>query len=140
VPVGKWHTRKTSVCGTRSVVNIEDGQQLGDLEHFLELAAEVAEPQRSALRLHAVMRGDESAEAGAVNKSHVVHIEDNFLFSFSDQAFYFFAQGVAFLAEDNAPVQCHHGHAIHFAVCHLQGHVIFLLIGKRFRRQPGPEP
>src|SRR5260370_29671536 len=71
------------------VVNIEDGQQLGDLQDFLELAAEVAEPQGSALRLHAVMRGDESAKAGAVNKSNVVHIEDDFLFSFGEQAFYF---------------------------------------------------
>ena len=31
------------------VENIEDGQQLGDLQDFLELAAEVAEAQRGAL-------------------------------------------------------------------------------------------
>src|SRR5579885_1051900 len=44
------------------VVNLEDGEQLGDLQHFLELAAEMAEAERSALRLGAVVRGHESAE------------------------------------------------------------------------------
>src|SRR2546427_677132 len=122
------------------VVDIEDGQQLGDLEHFLELAAQVAEAQGGALCLHAVMGGDERTEPGTVDKSDVVHVEDNFLFSFCHQAFYFFAQAVAFLAEHNAAVQCHHGHAIHFAIGHLQSHVIILLVGKRFRRQPEPQP
>src|SRR5882672_5951335 len=101
------------------VVDVEDGQQLGDLEHFLELAAEVAEAEGSALGLDTVMGGDERTEPGAVNKSDVVHVEDNFLFSFGHQAFYFFAQGVAFLTEHNAAVQCHHGYAIHFAIRHL---------------------
>src|SRR5690242_2224705 len=50
------------------LVNIEDGQQLGDLQDFLELAAQVAEPKRGALRLHSVMRSNERAEAGAVNE------------------------------------------------------------------------
>lgn len=122
------------------VVDVEDGQQLGDLEHFLELAAKVAEAQGSALGLDTVMGGDERTEPGAVDKSDVVHVEDNFLFSFGHQAFYFFAQRVAFLAEHNAAVQRYHGYAIHFAIRHLQSHVSFLLVGKRFRRQPGPEP
>src|SRR6266436_4870323 len=122
------------------VVDVEDGQELGDLEHFLELAAEVAEAQGSALGLDTVMGGDERTEPGAVNKSDVVHVEDNFLFSFGHQAFYLFTQGVAFLAEHNAAVQRHDGHAIHFAIGHLQSHVSFLLVGKRFRRQPEPEP
>ena len=122
------------------VVHIEDGEQLGDLENFLELAAEVAEAQGSALGLDAVMSGDERSQPGAVDERDVVHVEDNFLFTFGHQSFYFFAQGVAFLAEHNAPVQCHNGHAIHFAIRHLQSHVSFLLVGKRFQRQPGPEP
>jgi hypothetical protein len=122
------------------LVDIEDGQQLGDLEDFLELAAEVAETQGGALHFHAVMGGDERAQPGAVDKGDIVHIEDNFLFTIGDQAFYFFAQGIAFFAEHDAAVQRHHGHAVHFAVGHLQSHGIFLLMGKRFRRQPGPEP
>src|SRR5260370_20843230 len=80
------------------VEDVEDGQQLGDLQDFLELAAEVGETQGGALRLHAVMRGSERAESSAVDKGDVVHIEDNFLFSFGDQALYLLAQGVAFLA------------------------------------------
>src|SRR6266550_1475206 len=125
--------------GMRSSVALKDfatGLGFG----FLELAAQGAEAQRSALRLHAVMSGNEGAQPSAVDECDVVHVEDNFLFSFGDQAFYLFAQGIAFLAENDSAVQRHHGHAIHFAVCHLQSHVIFLLIGKRFRRQPGPEP
>src|SRR5467141_2370837 len=106
------------------VVDIEDGQQLGDLEDFLELAAQVAETQRSALRLDAVMSGNEGAQPGAVDESDVVHVEDNFLFSFGDQALDLFTQGVAFLAEYDTAVQRQHRHAIHFAVSHLQSHVI----------------
>src|SRR6266446_5434940 len=53
------------------VVDIEDGQQLGDLEHFLELAAEVAEAQGGALGLHTVMGGNERTQPGAVDKSDV---------------------------------------------------------------------
>src|SRR6267143_1709601 len=122
------------------IENIEDGQQLGDLQDFLELAAEVAEAQRGTLRLYAVMRGDERAEPGAVDKGDVVHVQDDLPFAFGDQAFYFFAQRVAFLTEHNAAVQRHHGDAIHFSIRHLQSHVIFLLIANGFRRQPGPEP
>src|SRR2546429_9552862 len=62
------------------VEDIKDGQQLGDLQDFLELAAEVAEAQRGALRLHAVMRGNQRTQSGAVDEGDVVHIEDNFLF------------------------------------------------------------
>src|SRR5712691_265640 len=106
VPAGKWHTRKPASAALgiwlgrlRSgafgeagdsfgfgLVDVEDGQQLGDLEHFLELAAEVAEAQRSTLRLYAMVRGDERAKPGAVDKRDVIHIEDNFLFSFGNQA------------------------------------------------------
>ena len=42
------------------VVHIEHREQLGDLEHFLELAAEMAETERCALALGAVMRRDEA--------------------------------------------------------------------------------
>src|SRR5690349_12065844 len=50
------------------VVHVEHREQLGDLENFLELAAEVAESQRRALTLGAVMRRDECAQAGAVDE------------------------------------------------------------------------
>jgi hypothetical protein len=52
-----------------------------------------------------------------------------FFFSLGDQAFHFFAQRVALFAEHDAPVQRHHGHAVHFPVGHLQSHCVFLLIG-----------
>src|SRR6266513_5192979 len=71
------------------VEDIKDGQQLGDLQDFLELAAEVAEAQSGALRLHAVMRGNQRTQTGAVDEGDVVDIEDNFLFPPGDQAFYF---------------------------------------------------
>src|SRR5215470_9878120 len=48
------------------VVHIEHRQQLGDLQHFLELAAQVAETQRRALALCAVMRRHQRAQARAV--------------------------------------------------------------------------
>ena len=74
------------------------------------------------------MRGNESAQSSAVDKSNIVHVQDNLLLSGSDEAFDFFAQRIAFLAEHDAAVQRHHGDAIHFTIGHLQCHVIFLLI------------
>src|SRR5258707_13947800 len=55
------------------VVDVENGQELGDLQNFLKLAAQVAELQRRALGLGAVMRGHQRAEPGAVDECHVVH-------------------------------------------------------------------
>ena len=114
-------------CSFR-VVDVEDRQQLGDLKHFLELAPQVAQAQRGPLRFRAVMRSDQGAEAGAVDKSDVVHVEDDFLFSVGDQALHFFAQRIALFTQNDAAVQRHHGHAIHFAVRHLQCHVGILLV------------
>jgi len=85
-----------------SVVNIEDGQQFGDLEHFLELAAEVAEPQRSALRLHAVMRGDERARP-ALSIKVTLSILRTIFFFLQRSSFLLFRARRCFPREDNAP-------------------------------------
>ena len=113
--------------GGFGIVDVEDGEQLGDLQHFLELAAKVAEAERGALTFGAVMRGDEGAETRAVDKGDVVHVEDDFLFALGEESLYFFTQRVALFSQNDAAVQCHHGHAIHFAVRHLQCHVRILL-------------
>ena len=112
-----------------AVVHVEHRQQLGDLQDFLELAAEVRQFQCRALRLRAVMRGHQRAQARAVDERDVRHVQHDFRLSFSDQALHFFPQRVALFAEYDAAVQRHHGHAIHFPVCHLQSHCVFLLIG-----------
>src|SRR5712664_3863544 len=52
------------------------------------------------------------------------------LLSVGDQALQFHTQSIALLADHDAAVQRHYGHAVHFAVRHLQSHVCFLLIGK----------
>ena len=71
-----------------------------------------------------------NARPGAVDVLDVVHIQDDLLLSFGDQALQFLTQSIALLAEHDAAVQRHHGHAVHFAVRHLQSHVCFLLIDK----------
>ena len=86
------------------VIDLEDGQQLGDLQNFLELAAEMAEAQGSALRLGAVVRGDQSAETGAVDEGDIVHVQDDFLFAFGDQCLDFFTKRVALFAQHDAAV------------------------------------
>src|SRR5437867_6978907 len=73
------------------IVNVEDGHQLGDLQDFLEFAAEMAQAQPGALRFCAMMGGYKRAQPGAVDKRNVVHVEDNFLFSRGDEALHFFA-------------------------------------------------
>src|SRR4029077_20232507 len=43
--------------GGFGVVDVEDREQLGDLQYFLELAAQMAQLKPSSLRLGAMMRG-----------------------------------------------------------------------------------
>src|ERR1700730_4178387 len=58
---------------------------------------------------------------------NVVHIQDDFLFSFRDQVFQFVAQSTAFIAKHDATVQGDHRCTIHFSAGHLQYHVGSLL-------------
>jgi len=116
-------------CLGLAVVHVEDGQQLGNLQDFLEFAAQVGELQRRTLRLGAVMRGHKRAETRAVDERDVRHVQHNFFLSFGDQAIHLFAKRVALFSEHDASIQRHHGHAIHFPVRHLQSHCVFLLIG-----------
>jgi len=116
-------------CLGFAVVHVEDGQQLGNLQDFLEFAAQVRQLQRSALRLGAVMRGHKRAETRAVDERDVRHVQHDFFLSFGDQALHFFAKRVALFTQHDASIQRHHGHAIHFPVRHLQSHCVFLLIG-----------
>ena len=112
-----------------AVVHVENGEQFGNLQDFLKFAAQVRQLERSALRLGTVMRGDQSAQTRAVDERDVRHVQYNFFLPFGDQALHLFAQRVALFSEHDAPIQRHHGYAIHFPVRHLQGHCIFLLIG-----------
>lgn len=111
-------------CFGFSVEHFEDGEQFGDLQDFLKLAAEMAKAQSRALGLGAVMRGHQGAQAGAVDEGDVVHVEDNLFLAFGDQGFNFFAQRVAFFAEHDTAVHSHHCDAVHFAIRHLQCHVV----------------
>src|ERR1700674_437015 len=76
------------------------------------------------MRLRAVMRRYQGAEPGAVDEGHVVHVQHDILLAAGDQAFHFFAKGIALFAEHNAPIQPHHCHAIHFEVRHFECHVL----------------
>src|SRR5216684_1379092 len=84
----------------------------------------MAELERGALRLGAMMRRHQRSQPGAIDKRHVVHVEHDFLFATGDQAFHFFAKRVALFTEHDAPVQRNHSHAIHFAVRHLKCHIL----------------
>src|SRR5450755_2410444 len=84
----------------------------------------MAEFQGGALRLGAVMSGDQGAEAGTVDEGDVVHVEDDFLFAFGDQTLHFFAQCVAFFTEHDAAIQGYDGDAVHFAIRKFQCHFV----------------
>src|SRR5258707_20187 len=56
---------------------------------FPESAAQVTELERCALGFRAHMRGDQDAQPCAVDISDVVHVQDDFLFSFGDQTLQF---------------------------------------------------
>src|ERR1700732_2980110 len=77
------------------IVDIEYGHQLGDLQHFLELAAEITQTQRYALVLCAKVPSDKCAQARAVDILNLVHIQYDFLLSLGDQALQFLTQRIA---------------------------------------------
>src|SRR6266403_4059898 len=122
------------------VGNVKHRQQLRDLQHFLELAAQVTQPQRGSFFLRRVVRSHQRAQSRAINECDVVHIQDDLFLSVGQQGLDFFPQRSAFFAQYDSSVKRNHRHAVHFALTNFQCHDCFLLIGKRVRRQPIPEP
>jgi hypothetical protein len=68
----------------------------------------------------------------------VVHIHDDLLLSFSNQALQFHTQSIALLSEHDAVVQRQHGLAVHFAIRHSRSYVCILLIEKELRGKQSP--
>src|SRR5258708_10487551 len=68
------------------------------------------------------MRGDQRAEARAVNHGDVLQIEDDILLALCQQALHFFAKRNGFFPENDAPVQRQHGNSIDFVTCHPESH------------------
>src|SRR4029077_15545652 len=93
------------------------------LQHFLELGAQVGQLEGGALRPSAVEGGYQCSEPRAVDIAHVGQVQHDLFLARCEQALYFFAEGVAFLAQHDAPLDIHHGHAIHVSFRHSQCHV-----------------
>src|SRR5260370_6883287 len=56
------------------VVDVENGQELGDLQNFLKLPAQGAELERGALRLAAVMRAPQPPHPAPATDVHILHL------------------------------------------------------------------
>src|ERR1022692_2566801 len=107
------------------VGDVEDGEQLGDLQHFLKLRSQFAETNRCAARTGTVMHGNERAETGAVNHGDVAQIQEDFRAALGKQGLDFFAERTGFFPKHEAPVERDNDHAVHFPIGHFQCHVCF---------------
>lgn len=95
---------KTGDGGCFGIVDVENGEQLGELQDFLEFIAEIAKAYGAAGVFGAEMSGDQSAESRAVNVADFGHIQNDLLLSGGDQAFELFAESGAFLAQNDAAI------------------------------------
>src|ERR1700731_453553 len=109
---------KAADRGCLRIVDMEYGEQLRNLQDFVEFLAQVTEAHRCAVILGAHMGGDLRAESRAVNPGNVVHFEDDLLFPGGDHAFEFLAHSGAFLAQHDTPVQRHYGYAVYIVTRH----------------------
>ena len=71
--------------GCFCIVNIKNGQQLGQLHDLVEFFAQMAEAHVCTLILGVEMRRDQSAQPRAVDVCDVGQVQNDLLFSFRDQ-------------------------------------------------------
>ena len=105
-------TGKAGDGGRFGVVNVEDGNELGKLHHFVEFMAEIAEAHGGAGGFGAEMSSDQGAETRAVDVIDFGHIENDFGRSAGYEALEFFAESVTFLAQDDTARQSEQGDAV----------------------------
>jgi hypothetical protein len=109
---GSW---KTADGGGFRLVNVEYGEQLGQLHDFVEFLAEIAEAYGGAGIFGAEMSGDQSTKARTVDIIDFGHVQNDLLLTTGDEALEFLAEGSTLFAQNDAAIQGHQGDAIHFA-------------------------
>src|ERR1700686_1693448 len=85
--------------------DVEDGVELGDVEDVVNFLGEVEELEFAPGVADGGEAADEFSEAGAVEVVDVGEVEDDLLFAFRDEAADGVAEGVDFVAENDAAVQ-----------------------------------
>ena len=70
-----------------------------------------------------MVRGDQCAEASAINQSDVGQIQENLFLALGEQGFDLFAERVRLFPKHDAPIERDNGNAVHFPVDHFQRHV-----------------
>src|SRR6266851_1294376 len=95
---------KTADGGGFGIVDVENGEEFGQLQDFVEFLAEIAEAYGGAGIFCAEMGGDQSAEARAVDISDFSHVQNDLLLSGGDEALEFLAESSALFAQNNAAV------------------------------------
>ena len=104
------------------VADIEDGVKLGDVEYVVDLFAEVEEFEFTAGVADGGETADKFADAGAVDVIDVGEVENDFLLAASEQIADGGAEGVGFVAEDDAATDVEQGDMIDFAGGNGQAH------------------
>ena len=97
------------------VFDVEDGVELGDVEHVVDFLGEVEELEFASGVAQGRETGDEFADSGAVEVVDMGEIEDDFLFALCDEIANRVAQFADLGAEDDAPLDVEDGDVRDFA-------------------------
>ena len=101
-------------------VDVEDGEELGELQEVVDLFGEVEELEGAAAVFHSGVGADELADAGAVDVVDVGKIEqDESAFILEEVANGLAKKGAAF-AKSNATADVDDGDSLRFAICGAQ--------------------
>ncbi len=109
------------------VVHVENRHELGHLQHLFEFRAQIAKLERPALRSGAVKRRHQRSQSRTVDVRHIRHVQDDLLVVAREQTLDAFTERIAFLAQNDSPVQIHDGDPAYLTIRHSQCHVFRLL-------------
>ena len=88
-----------------AVVNVENGQQLGDGQQVLNFLRQIQKLERAALFINSRKTGDKLADAARIDVADAAKVEENFVFAFAQETANSIAKGNAALTDGHLPIQ-----------------------------------
>jgi hypothetical protein len=104
------------------VIDVEDGEEPGELQDVVELFAEIRQMHFGALTARADVQRYEHAQAGTVDVVDARHIQDDFLSVFDEEGFDPLAKSGALWAENDPAIEGDDGNSIYFFAGDVIGH------------------
>jgi hypothetical protein len=105
------------------VADIEDGVELGDVEHVVHFLREVEQLEFASGVANGYEAAHKLADTGTVDVVDTGQVENDFLFVLTEEVADGAAQRVQLVAEDNAPVEVEDRDVIDLAFADVQAHI-----------------